>query len=84
MSSLLVFKILYTGHTFSNVGIFDRLRELLHYNLLSAIPPPPRDSKYTAYSYTVCKGGGVWGHRRGGGLGQIKHLPQSPITGQFF
>jgi len=32
----------------------------------------------------VCRGGGVWGHRRGGGLIQIKHLPQSPFTGQFF
>jgi hypothetical protein len=30
----------------------------------------------TVYAYTVCKGGGVWGHRRGGGLRQKKHLPQ--------
>jgi hypothetical protein len=34
---------------------------------------------YAAYTYTVCKGG-VWG----GSLRQIKHLPQSPFTGQFF
>jgi hypothetical protein len=32
----------------------------------------------------VCKGGGVWGHRRGGGLRQIKHMQQSPFTAQFF
>ncbi len=32
----------------------------------------------------MCKVGGViWGHRRGEGLKQIKHLPQSPFTGQF-
>ncbi len=29
-------------------------------------------------------GGGVWGHRRSGDLRQIKHLPQSPFTDQFF
>jgi hypothetical protein len=28
-------------------------------------------------------GGGLWGNRRGGGLRQIKHLPQSPLTSQF-
>ncbi len=38
--------------------------------------------KYAVQAYTVCKGG-IWGHRRGGGLKQIKHLPQSPFTGQF-
>ncbi len=32
----------------------------------------------------MCKGGGVWGHSRGGGLRKIKHLPQSPFTGPFF
>ncbi len=33
----------------------------------------------------MCKGGvGVWGQRRGGGLRQIKHLPQGPFSGQFF
>ncbi len=31
-----------------------------------------------------CKGGGVLGYRWGGGLGQIKHLPQSSFTGHFF
>jgi hypothetical protein len=42
-------------------------------------------NKYTVYTYTVCKGReGIFGHRRGGVLKQIKHLPQSPITGQFF
>jgi hypothetical protein len=39
-------------------------------------------NKYTVYTYTVVKGGGIWGHRRRGGLTQIKHLPQSPLTGQ--
>ncbi len=29
-------------------------------------------------------GWGVWCHRRGGGLRQIKHLLQSPFTGKFF
>jgi hypothetical protein len=29
-------------------------------------------------------GGGVWGHRRGGGLRQMTHLPQSPGTSKFF
>jgi hypothetical protein len=27
---------------------------------------------------------GVWGHKRVGGLRQIKYLPQRPFTGQFF
>ncbi len=30
------------------------------------------------------KGEGVGGHRRGEGLRQIKHLPQSPFTCKFF
>ncbi len=57
-------------------------------NLLSGqlSPPTPLPSvnKYTVYTYTLCKGGeyGVIGGK--GGLKQIKHLPQSPFTGQFF
>ncbi len=49
---------------------------------LSLSFPLPCLKKYTRKQ---CKGGGgVWGHRRGGGLRQIKHLPESPFTGQFF
>ncbi len=36
------------------------------------------------YTIQCVRGVGVWGHRRGEGLRQIKHLPQSPFTGQFF
>jgi hypothetical protein len=32
----------------------------------------------------VCKGWGVWGHMRRGGLRQINAFPQSPFTGKFF
>jgi hypothetical protein len=35
------------------------------------------------YTYTVCKGGGVWDHRMREGIRQITHLPQSPFTGQL-
>jgi hypothetical protein len=38
-------------------------------NLLPGYSPPPPIlcvNKYTIHTYTVCKGGGVWGHRRGG------------------
>jgi hypothetical protein len=52
-------------------------------SLWLAPPPLPCVNKYTVYTYTVCKGGGVWDHRRGG-LRQIKHLPQSPFIGKFF
>ncbi len=48
---------------------------------LNSPPPPlPCVNKYTAcYTYTVCKGGyGVLGLRTD------KHLPRSPLTGQFF
>ncbi len=42
-------------------------------------PPLLCVNKYTAYTYTMCKGG-VWGS----GPQTDKHLPQSPFTGQFF
>ncbi len=63
-----------------------QLLPLLTFSLVSSpLPPPPLPgvNMYTVYTYTVCKGG-VWGHRRGGGLRHIKHLPQSPFTGNFF
>ncbi len=85
MSSLLVYKLV------SLVGIFDRLCELL---LLSpsvwiGLPPPFLVCisilvLCTVYTYTLYSVSGIWGHRRGEGLRQIKHLPQSPFTGQFF
>jgi hypothetical protein len=41
----------------------------LTYSLWLALPLPPLPcvNKYTVYKYTVCKGGGLWRHRRGGG-----------------
>jgi hypothetical protein len=86
MSSFL--QILYNGDTVSQVGIFDRIYELffapLTFSLVSSAFPP-YICEYTVYMYTVCKGGGVCGHRKGGGLRQIKHLPLlSPFTDQIF
>ncbi len=52
------------------------------FSLVSSAPPPPFSLPYVN-KYTV-RGGGVWGHRKGGGLRQMKHLPQSPFTGKFF
>ncbi len=43
-------------------------------------PLPPCVIKYTLYTDTVCKGGGVWGS----GPQTDKHLPQSPFTGKLF
>ncbi len=38
------------------------------------------ENKYTRIHYTVCNGGGgVWGHRRGGGLGQINPCRKVPL-----
>jgi hypothetical protein len=53
-------------------------------SLWLALPLPSlsEDCKYTVYTYTVqcVRGGGVWVHRRDGGLdGYSEHLPQSPI-----
>ncbi len=36
------------------------------------------------YTCVKCVRRVVFGHRSGGGLRQIKHLPQSPFTGHFF
>jgi hypothetical protein len=49
---------------------------------LSFNSPPtlPCVNNYIVYTYTVCKGGGVWGS----GPQTDKHLPQSPFTGYFF
>ncbi len=52
-------------------------------SLWLAPPPLPCVYMYTVNTYTVCKGRGVWGYRRGGGLRQIKYQPQSPFTGKF-
>ncbi len=61
-----------------------QLCELLPSNLLSGSTPPPHPLpfvyKYTVYTYTECKVGGV----RGSGPQTDKHLPQSPFTGQYF
>jgi hypothetical protein len=58
-------------------------------SLVSSFPPPPLPdvNKYTVYTYCIqFVRGGVCSHRRKGrgGLRQIKHLPQSPFTGQIF
>jgi hypothetical protein len=57
----------------------------VNYCLLSGYLPPsplPCVNKYTVHVYSVR--GEVWYQRRGGGLRHVKHLPQSPFTGQFF
>ncbi len=88
MSSLLVYSRVYrldiqsimlvfsTG--FVNNCPFNRLS-----GKLSPLPPFLCEKVYTVYTYTVCKGReyGVIGGEEG--LRQIKHLPQSPFTGQF-
>ncbi len=82
---------LLTGDTYSQSCFYFRpaLGTIapLTFSLVSSHPPPPLPwvNKYTVYAYTVCKGGGgLWGHLRGGGLRQIKQLPQSHFTGQIF
>ncbi len=52
-----------------------------------SLPPPPFHVRisilyYTCIQFLTGRGVGVIG--RDGGLRQIKHLPQSPLTGQFF
>ncbi len=85
-SSLVLYRVYRLG---IHVGIFDRLCKLLPLqpSLWLALPPPlPCVNKYT-YIYTsiqCVRGEGGRGHRRGGSHRQIKHLPQSPFTGQFF
>ncbi len=83
MSSLLVFNKVYSG-VYSFRPAFWTIAPLT-FSLVSSSPPFPVwmeycwiVNKYTVYTYTVCKGGGVWGHMRGGGLRQLRHLPQSP------
>jgi hypothetical protein len=53
-------------------------------NFLSGTTLPlsslPCVNRYTVYTYTVCKGGGVWCY----GPQTDKHLPQNPFTGQPF
>jgi hypothetical protein len=50
-------------------------------NLLSGyLSLLPCVNKHTVYTFTVYRGV-VRGHLRGGGLRQIKHLPQHPCTG---
>ncbi len=50
---------------------------------LVSSPPPFFVWISILYTRVHCVRGGVWGQRRGGGLRQIKHLPQNPITCQF-
>jgi hypothetical protein len=53
----------------------------------SILSPQSGTLDLTSYTRIQCVGGGgglVWGHMSGGGLRQMKHLPQSPFTGQFF
>ncbi len=58
-----VYQSLKTGDTVSHVGIFGistqrTIAPLLFYLVLLSHPPPhPCVKKYTAYTYTVCKGG---------------------------
>ena len=47
---------------------------------LSRVQPfPPHPFPVWIYTYTVCKGGGVWGS----GPQTDKHLPQSPFTCRY-
>ncbi len=67
------------------VGIFEPALWVvgpLTLSLVQLSPPPPLHyvKKYTVYTYTVCKGRGIWVS----GPQTDKHLPQSPFTGQFF
>ncbi len=62
---------------------------LLTFYLVSSLPPSP--PPFPAWVSVLCTRiqcvmgwGVVRGHRRVGGLRQIKHLPQSNFTGQFF
>jgi hypothetical protein len=59
-----------------------QLCELLPLSLSLWFNPPPLPcvNKYTVYTYTVCKGDGVWVSWPQ----TDKHLPQSPFIGQFF
>ncbi len=87
MSSLLVFSRVYRRKIRSvmlafSTGFLNYCPSNLFSGWLSS-SPLPYVNKYTVYTYTGCKGG-VWGHRRRGGLIQIKNLPQSSFTGQFF
>jgi hypothetical protein len=71
-----------TGDTGNHVCIFP-----LIFSLVSSSPPPPLPcvNKYTVlYTRIQCVSGGeVWDHMRGGGLRQIKHLPQSFLQVNF-
>ncbi len=50
----------------------------------SSLPPPlPCVNKYTVYTYTVCKGGGVRGHRRGGDVRQKNTCRKVPLEENF-
>jgi hypothetical protein len=57
-----------------NIGIAP-----LTFSLVSS-PPLPCVNKYTVHTYTVCTGGGgVWDHRRQGGLRQKVTCRQVPL-----
>ncbi len=77
-----VFIRVYRLEIHSGMLVFStQLCELLPLYLLSGSTPPPPAcvNKYTLYTYTVCKGGGIWGS----GPQTDKHLPRSPFTGQL-
>ncbi len=85
MSSLLVFIRVYRLEIQSVMLVF--LTGIVNncpltFSLVSSPPPLllPCVEKYIVYT---CEGGGSMGSE-GGGLRRIKHLPQSPFTGQFF
>ncbi len=86
MSSLLVFNRVYIlGDTVKSCWYFrPALWTIapLTFSVVSSLSSLPCVNKYNVYTYTVCVGGGVIGKE--GGLRQIKNLPQSPFTDQFF
>jgi hypothetical protein len=89
MPSLLVFNIVY-GLKIQSVmlvlstGLLTLVPLTLSLVSYPSPPPPPFPVwKSILYARIQCVRGGVWGHRRGGGQGQIKHLPKVPLQVSF-
>ncbi len=91
MSSLLLSNGVYWLEIKSVRLVFSTGFAPLIFSLVSSpLPSPPSLCEYVIVLYNThiqeCKGWGRggWVRRRGGDLRQIKHVPQSPFTGQFF
>ncbi len=74
-----VFITVYRLEIQSAMFVFCELLPTLTFSLIKP-SPLPCVSKCTVYTYTVCKGEGVWGS----GPQSDKHMPQSSFTGHFF